>query len=138
MRLLKLGQKEWTVLAVLDEHDGCSVLDLLAGAGDPGKRMLADLQVSIPERGPPLNNPEASKALRDSILEFREPTNRGGTLRVLYFYDKGRVIVCAEGLLKKRNKTPDALIDNAIKIRTQYLGAQKLGRIQIESLPGDC
>jgi hypothetical protein len=119
----------------MNTRDECPVLDLLESSGDPGKRLLSDLKESIPERGPPKNNPEASKALRDSILELREPVSKGGTLRVLYFYDKGRVIVCANGILKKSNKTPDDLIDAAVRVRNDYMAAVQNGQLEIVDPP---
>jgi hypothetical protein len=136
MRLVRFGQKRWTVLAVMDDRGDCPVLELLKGAGDPGARVLADLQEVYPERGPPRNS-EASKALRDKILEFREPTTKGGTLRVLYFFDKGYMIICANGCLKKKDKTPDDLIDAAIAIRNTYFAAQTRNEIAVEELPPD-
>jgi phage-related protein len=110
------------------------VLDLLNDSGDPGLRLLADLKESVPRRGPPANN-EASKKLRDDIFEFREPVTRGGTLRVLYFYDKDRVVVCVNGVLKKRDKTPDDLIDAAITKRAEYLSAKAMNRLHIQDIP---
>lgn len=134
MRLAKIGQSRWTVLAVRDGRGACPVLDLLESSGAPGERLLADLEQTIPERGPPRNS-DASKALRDKILELREPTTHGGTLRVLYFYDEGNLIVCANGVLKKSNKTPDELIDAAVKLRNQYLKAKEENKLVIETLP---
>jgi phage-related protein len=137
MRLIRLGHQQWTVLAVMDRGDGCAVLDLLMNSGAPGERLLADLKESVPERGPPMNNTEATKVLRDKILEFREPVKKGGTLRVLYFYDKGRVVVCVNGILKKSDKTPDDLIDTAIRIRREYLAEVAAGLVEIIDLPAE-
>jgi hypothetical protein len=133
MHLLRIGTEAWTVLAISDDASNCEVLDLLAASGDPGERMLADLQVSVPQRGP-LKNSEASKFLRDKILEFREPVTKGGTLRVLWFYDEGNVVVCARGELKKTRKTSDSLIDAAMADRERYLADKKLGRLRIKDL----
>ena len=121
-------------MAISDEQSNCEVLDLLAANGDPGERMLADLQVSVPQRGPPKNS-EASKPLRDKIFEFRELVTKGGTLRVLWFYDEGNVVVCANGELKKKDKTSASLIDAAIADRNLYLADKKLGRLTIKDLP---
>jgi hypothetical protein len=134
MDLLLIGKGVWTVLAVLDDRGDCEILDLLQSHGAPGERMLADLQHSVPERGPPKNT-EASKPLRDKILEFREPVTKGGTLRILWFYDEGKVIVCANGELKKRDKTSDSLIDAAVAVRDRYLEDKGLGKIRIQDLP---
>ena len=122
------------MLAVSDDESNCAVLDLLAENGAPGERMLADLQASVPERGPPRNS-EASKPLRDKIFEFREPVTKGGTLRVLWFYDEGKIVVCANGELKKTRKTSDSLIEAAIADRDRYLTDKRLGRLSIKDLP---
>ncbi len=60
---------------------------------------------------------------------------KGGTLRVLYFYDAGHLVVCANGELKKRDKTSDALIDAAVSVRVAYLEAKIKQRLVIEDLP---
>jgi hypothetical protein len=134
MDLLRIGHGAWTVLTILDSNGDSKVLDLLEANGAPGERILADLQRFIPERGPPKNK-EASKPLRDKILEFREPVTKGGTLRVLWFYDEGNVVVCANSELKKKDKTSATLIDAAIADRNRYLADKKLGRLTIKDLP---
>jgi phage-related protein len=54
------------------------------------------------------------------------------------FYDKGFVIVCAVGLCKKTNKTPDSLIDQAIAIRQRYRAALRAGELTVDDdLGGD-
>jgi Gp49-like protein DUF891 len=130
MRLLLLAQAKWTVYAVCGGTGECQVLDTLIEAGVPGKRLLADLREYVPVNGPG-HNEEFTKALRDGILEFRQPTSKGPTPRVLYFYERGFVIVCAVACLKKANKTPDALIDEAIEIRRRYLNDSAIGSIVI-------
>lgn len=134
MRLAKLGQGRWKVLAVVNARGDCPVLELLMESGAPGVRLLADLQERVPQHGPPRNS-EASKPLRDKIFEFREPTTHGGTLRILYFYDKGNVVICANGILKKSRKTPDELIDAAVDIKAAYDAATQRNDIEIEELP---
>ncbi len=136
MRLLRLGKRNWTVLVVTKGRFECPVLDLLEASGDPGERLLSDLKEYVPNRGPPKNS-EASKPLRDKILEFREPVTKGGTLRLLYFYDEGHVVVCANGVLKKSDKTPDDLIDAAVAIRTAYVEARESGQLEIVPLSDD-
>ena len=74
---------------------------------------------------------------RARFAHVREPVKKGGTLRVLYFYDKGRVVVCVNGVLKKSNKTPDDLIDAAVRIRREYLDAVKSNSLEIVDWPGD-
>lgn len=54
------------------------------------------------------------------IYEFRLPTSKGPTPRVSYFFDSGRVIVCALALLKKSNRLPRHFVDQSIEIRRVY------------------
>ena len=134
MKLARLGRKVWTVLAVLTEREECPVLDLLESSDIPGERLLADLRETIPARGPPRNS-EASEYLRDKIFELREQVTRGGTLRVLYFYDDDHVVVCVNGVLKKKDKTPKTLIDAAVEKRTAYFDAKAKKQLAIVDLP---
>jgi hypothetical protein len=67
------------------------------------------------EAGPPKDE-EKSKPLRQGIFEFR---TKGG-LRLLWFYDEGRVVICSNGYIKQGQKTPNAEIDAAIQWKNKY------------------
>lgn len=54
---------------------------------------------------------------------------------MLYFYDKGKVVVCVNGILKKSDKTPDDLIDTAVRIRREYLAAVAADLVEVIDLP---
>ncbi|MBF0261928.1 MAG: type II toxin-antitoxin system RelE/ParE family toxin [Magnetococcales bacterium] len=41
-------------------------------------------------------------------------------IRVLWFYDKGRIIICSNAFLKETNKTPKLEISQAISIKIRY------------------
>ena len=134
MLLYTLGRAAWTVHAVAsDDGESCDVVDLLKSSGRHGTSMLAKLREVVPEKGPYLN--EFSEALRDGILEFRKPSGRGGTLRVLYFFAPNRVVVCACGVLKKTKKTPDDLIDRAIAIHKRYEREVAANTVTVQPLP---
>ena len=51
--------------------------------------------------------------------------SKGPKVRVLFFYDKGNVIVCTHGFLKDTQKTNPVEIDKAILIRKYYFEAKK-------------
>jgi Gp49-like protein DUF891 len=53
----------------------------------------------VAEAGPP-RDAEKSKQLRDGIFEFR---TKGG-LRLLWFYDEGRVVICVNGYIKQARR----------------------------------
>jgi hypothetical protein len=77
------------------------------------------------EAGPPKDE-EKSKPLREGIFEFR---TKGG-LRLLWFYDEGRVVICANGYIKQGQKTPNAEIDAAIQWKNKYFTAKRSGRLK--------
>jgi len=93
-------------------------------------RMLALLRQQIPSSGPP-HNEEISKQLDGDIYEFRRTPNRGPALRVLWFYDEGKVIVCTHGFWKTTQKTPSAEIQKAQQLRKDYLRAKRSNSIRI-------
>src|SRR5438128_11587948 len=69
---------------------------------------------------------EKSKQLREGIFEFR---TKGG-LRLLWFYDEGRVVICVNGYIKQGQKTPPQEINDAIQWRNKYLEAKQAGKLK--------
>lgn len=59
------------------------------------------------------------KHLREQIYELRVHCGQS-SYRVLFFYDRGNVIVLVCGFAKKTQKTPPSIITKAIKIRKEY------------------
>jgi len=56
---------------------------------------------------------------------------RKGRIRLLWFYDKGRVIVCAHTFLKKSQKTPRRERDKARRVKKAYFQAKQSGQLNI-------
>ena len=60
-----------------------------------------------------------SKLLRDGIFELR--TSFGSdTVRLLYFFSSGRIIVLTNGFVKKTQKTPRSEIEMALKYKADW------------------
>ncbi|MDR2816442.1 MAG: type II toxin-antitoxin system RelE/ParE family toxin [Proteiniphilum sp.] len=59
------------------------------------------------------------KYIRDGLYELRMEYS-GNTYRVFFIFDDGYVVVLFNGFQKKTQKTPDRVIENAIKIKKQY------------------
>ncbi|MBP3197899.1 MAG: type II toxin-antitoxin system RelE/ParE family toxin [Butyrivibrio sp.] len=60
-----------------------------------------------------------SKELEDGIFELR--TIEGNDIvRILYFFDKGKIIIATNGFVKKKQKTPRSEIDLAKSRRSDY------------------
>ena len=67
-----------------------------------------------------------SKHLEDVIFEVR--TIEGSDIiRILYFFDSGRIIIATNGFVKKQQKTPKNEIDLAKKRRDSYFKRKKTG-----------
>ena len=67
-----------------------------------------------------------SKELIDGIFEMR--TIEGSdVVRILYFFDKGKIIIATNGLVKKQKKTPAKEIELAKKRRADYFRRKEAG-----------
>ena len=129
MRLLRLAKGSWEVLAACDEQGSCQTLDFLEsleGGSAHGAFMLALLRGRVATHGPPRGL--LSKQLQDEIYEFRH-----GQVRVLWFYDEGRVVVCTHAIWKQEQKLPTTEVKRAVELRRRYLDAKKRGTLLVET-----
>ena len=76
--------------------------------------------------GPPRNS-EKCRPLADGLFEFK-----ADSLRLIWFWDSGCVILCTHGFVKKRQKTPQAEIERAKSIRAFYEAAKRSGCVTVE------
>ena len=67
-----------------------------------------------------------SKELEDSIFEIR--TIEGNNIvRILYFFDKEKIIIATNGFVKKKQKTPRSEIELAKMRRADYHNRKEAG-----------
>lgn len=129
MRLKWVRQDAWQILAVCSERGDCHLLDffseLEAGAEKDGRRMLRLLD-RIASQGPPRNT-EISHQLDRDIWELIQ-----GRIRVLWFYDEGKVVICSHGFIKKSRKAPQRAIQRARRDRQAYFRSKEQQSLQIE------
>jgi phage-related protein len=130
MRLLRIPVSgQFQVLSICDARGNSYLFDFLDGLGanlEPdADRMLALLE-RVASAGPPRNT-DISHQIDGEIYEFIQ-----GRLRVLWFYDAGRVVVCCQGFVKKSRKTPTAEIERARRLRSAYQAAKDSGQLKIE------
>lgn len=147
MNLLRLGKKNWEVLAVCSDrsHEECDALDV-AFAADEGKKggsinsMVYRLTEYIPENGPEIRNAQKAKKLQgaDDLYELIQKTGGGGTPRIYYFTDGDRTIVCAAAEIKKGEKqAQQRVINHAEEVRRRYFEAKTRNSLVIEDLTDD-
>jgi len=129
MKLHLLSCGLWTVLAVYADEERCDVLDLAKGLrrDDPGEyaRLMRAFE-RLSTSGPP-RNVRRSRALAHGILELK---TQGG-VRVLYFFDEGRVVVCSEALSKPKQRGLAVAIERAARTRWRYLNDKRRGALRI-------
>lgn len=130
MRVRRLPyQGRFAVMAVCDARGEPPLLEFLEELG-PNLEKDMDHMLELLERvaaaGPPRNT-DISHKIQGDIWEFIK-----GRLRVFWFYDEGRVIVCTHGLVKKSQRTPKRDIDQAEQARQAYLEAKQAGALIIE------
>jgi phage-related protein len=89
---------------------------------------MLNLLDRVSKGGPP-HNVNISHQIRGPIFQFEK-----GRIRVLWFYDEGRVIVCAHWFIKesgKTNRTKKADIDRAEAMHGRYFDDKAEGKITI-------
>jgi hypothetical protein len=132
MKLRRVRRGQWDVLAMCGPRGECPLLDFLAGLEAhleaDGRAMLRVLWFAA-EHGPP-RNVEASHKITGEIWEFI-----AGRLRVLWFYDQGKLIVCSHGFLKRTRKIPSGEIERAHAAFDAYQKAKKAGTLKVEGYP---
>lgn len=120
---------QYTILAVCDSRGNPVLLEFFNELG-PNLQKDMDAMLQLLEMcavsGPPRNT-EISHKIRGEIWEFIK-----GRLRILWFYDQGRVIVCTHGFVKRTKKTPKQEISRAERIRRDYLAAKDNNMMTIQ------
>jgi len=98
-------------IAVRNRHRVTEFIDSLEETDQ--KKIIALLSYTA-ENGTS-GNPEKFRKLESDIWEFKSYQ-----IRILCFFDKGRIIITTHGFFKKRGKTPPGEIGKARKLRDAY------------------
>ena len=85
-------------------------------------KVVADLHL-LEEYGDRAREP-LSKSLGDGIFELRS-IEGNNIVRILYFFDKGRIIIATNGFVKKTQKTPKSEMELAAKRRKIYFSRKE-------------
>lgn len=103
------------------ENGRCQVLEFLeklANDGDSDAERLYNLLKRIADEGVTFSQRQV-RALQDDIFEFKAPN----TGRILFFYDKGQLIICACGFTGKKGNEQKFIArqtKKASRIRKDY------------------
>ena len=130
MRLAVITSSTWIIAAVVDDRGRCSVreaLDAVAATDRAAHAQLLALLGKISVSGPPRDQ-RRSRYLGEGIFEFKTP--RG--FRLVYFFERRRLIVCSELCRKPKTRELRWIIRRAIGLRAAYLAASAAGDILVE------
>lgn len=133
MRLKVIQSGRWTILSpIVGNSSECIVEQFFEAyvenyeSSVTGLLRMAEMHSS---QGPTAFNPKQLHYVdqKEKIYQWRK-----GDLRLLWFADEGRVIICLHGILKKSQETPKREIKQAIRIKQEYLDAKARNGISIE------
>jgi Phage derived protein Gp49-like (DUF891) len=138
MKLVLIGKGRWTVYAICSDEQTCPLLDFVDELDRKrGDKVLSDLREYVPWSTPEdWVKSDFSWKLRGTpnILEFRWSKKGGGTPRVFWFYDSGKVVVCSHGLNKKGDAVGTEEITGAETARNAYLQSKEKGTLEVVKL----
>jgi hypothetical protein len=129
MYLRIVSRDVWTVLAVCSDERRCGVLDFMSRLqrDDPieSARLLRAVS-RLATHGPP-HNVRRSRSLAHGICELKTP----GGVRLMYFFDEGRVVICTDAMSKPKSRGLAVAIERAAQTRWRYLNDKRRGDVWI-------
>jgi len=129
MRLRCVQHGVWMILTVCNDRGGCPVQEFIdrleTDSQSDYDQVMAQLRWAA-VNGPPRND-KKSRPLADKIFEFK---TRGG-IRIPYFYDKDRLIICTEAMRKPKKTELRAVIARALATRERYFEAKRRGAVEM-------
>lgn len=69
-------------------------------------------------------NEKFVKFIRDGVYEIRASHN-GNIYRVFFIFDDGNIVMLFNGFKKKTQKTPEAEINMALKLKKEYYAGKE-------------
>ncbi|HEX4964462.1 MAG TPA: type II toxin-antitoxin system RelE/ParE family toxin [Thermoanaerobaculia bacterium] len=118
MKVRVVSRGLWTLYAVCTDRGDCPLLEFLADTtsshlAKTKRQMLRRLEM-IAQTGV-VRVTEISHQIAEDIWQIEK-----GDIRILYFYDKGRVILLSHGFVKETQKTRPAEIQRAQEALRRY------------------
>ena len=118
MILFEILSFKFSVCAPGESQTDCELRSFFSGLESnlkkDGRRMLGLLK-RVAQRGPDLN-PDICHQVEEKIFQFSQ-----GRIRVLWFYDQNKIILCTHGFVKKTQKTPQKELKLANKRMLEVL-----------------
>jgi hypothetical protein len=121
----------WKVYSVCDERKACLLFKFLESCQGAlrkdAERMVALIErLATLEKGPSSLTSDDCHLIAEKIWQF----SKGG-IRVAWFYDENKVIICSHGFKKEGQKTKRKDINRAEKARETYFMAKPKGGLVV-------
>lgn len=123
----------WKVVAICESRSECQVDNFLSNVGAnllKSAKGMRQLFAMIAINGPQNLPTDISHRIADGVWQFTK-----GRLRVAWFYDGEKVVVCCQAALKKTQKAPRPFIDAAVACMQEYKIQKARGNVT--ELPGE-
>lgn len=85
---------------------------------------MAALFDRVVEHGIPKDK-QKCRTLGNKLFEFKTP----GGLRIVWFWDENKMVICTHGFKKSTRKTPRGQIEWALFIKADYFEAKSKGTL---------
>jgi phage-related protein len=120
-----LFEGEFRAYALVNEDGSCSVEDLLEALNavnqyDATTRRTMTKRLEYPVEGKLPKGSPVHHYVENGIWQISS-----GKYRLMYFFDKERIIICTHWFEKKSSKTPQRQIRKALLHREKYFEAQQ-------------
>jgi len=128
MVLFEILSSKFSVCALGESQTDCELRSFFSGLESnlekDGRRMLGLLK-RVAQRGVDLNT-DICHQIEGKIFQFRQ-----GRIRVLWFYDQNRIILCTHGFVKATGKTPRGEKEHAKLFMNKYFEKKQSGPLKI-------
>lgn len=131
MKLKVLIGGKWTITAPMTKKGSSELEDFLDDLGSNYEANVAGV-LTMMEQHSELG-PEHFNTCQCHYIDQKEQIYEyiKGRIRVFWFEDEDRVVICTHGILKKTQKTPRHEIDRAKRAKAAYMLAKQSGKLEI-------
>ncbi len=123
IKRLPTNSNIWQIYAVCSDRGDCHVTEFLSSQPpnlETNRDKLIALLDHVSEKGPQRLPEDICHKISDEIWQFTK-----GRLRLAWFYDEGKLIICTHGFMKQTQKTPKSEIHRAEEAKKLYTQAKE-------------
>lgn len=134
MNLKILLEGKWTIITPMKGNGSSELEDFLDGLSRNFEANIAGVMAMMEQHcnhGAEQFNTSQCHYIdqKEQVYEYIK-----GRIRVFWFEDDERVVICTHGILKKSQKTPKTDIQRALSIKAKYMQAKKDGSLSLKEV----